>query len=223
MRHGAAGAAGLWNVALAARCWRVALLPAPAPCALPHRGAQTVAVSLAAKHGRLDLALQVYRLMLQDGVHPKTPTFNACTCRACCWWPEFAGLQTRGACGPARCCTGLQGRLHPPHANPTRTPRAASRSDCGMHARGSAGARLPLFRDHARNRRAGRRGHRQHPHLLLRAHGRLAARAGGLGLDACAGAKRGGRAARRGWRVSAARLGGTGGWAPGPAAPVPLA
>ncbi|PSC70893.1 hypothetical protein C2E20_5639 [Micractinium conductrix] len=38
---------------------------------------QTVAVSLAAKHGRLGDALAVYRLMLQDGVQPKSPTFNA--------------------------------------------------------------------------------------------------------------------------------------------------
>jgi pentatricopeptide repeat protein len=39
---------------------------------------QTVAVSLAARHGRLGDALEVYRLMLQDGVQPKSPTFNAC-------------------------------------------------------------------------------------------------------------------------------------------------
>lgn len=38
---------------------------------------QTVAVSLAAKHGQLAHALAVYRLMLQDGVQPKSPTFNA--------------------------------------------------------------------------------------------------------------------------------------------------
>ena len=39
---------------------------------------QTVAVSLAAKAGRLGDAVSVYRLMLQDGVQPKAPTFNAC-------------------------------------------------------------------------------------------------------------------------------------------------
>ncbi|EFN56272.1 hypothetical protein CHLNCDRAFT_51958 [Chlorella variabilis] len=38
---------------------------------------QTVAVSVAAKDGRLEDALAVYRLMLQDGVQPKAPTFNA--------------------------------------------------------------------------------------------------------------------------------------------------
>ncbi|KAI3426473.1 hypothetical protein D9Q98_008840 [Chlorella vulgaris] len=38
---------------------------------------QTVAVSMASRHGRLDDALAVYRLMLQDGVLPKAPTFNA--------------------------------------------------------------------------------------------------------------------------------------------------
>lgn len=63
--------------------------PGPLTCALrsplPRRSLsrpllQTVAVSLAAKHSRLDLALAVYRLMLQDGVQPKSPTFNACAC-----------------------------------------------------------------------------------------------------------------------------------------------
>ena len=50
-----------------------------APLTPPHPPAplQTVAVSLAAKHGRLGDALAVYRLMLQDGVQPKSPTFNA--------------------------------------------------------------------------------------------------------------------------------------------------
>ena len=59
---------------------------------------QTVAVSLAARHGRLGDALEVYRLMLQDGVQPKSPTFNACAqgwragglagwlCAAMCCW-----------------------------------------------------------------------------------------------------------------------------------------
>lgn len=34
-------------------------------------------MSLAAKHGQLVHALAVYRLMLRDGVEPKSPTFNA--------------------------------------------------------------------------------------------------------------------------------------------------
>lgn len=57
---------------LTGACHVLPLQPAPLCTSL-----QTVAVSLAAKHRRLDHALQVYRLMLQDGVQPKAPTFNA--------------------------------------------------------------------------------------------------------------------------------------------------
>ena len=49
---------------------------APPPL-LPHPQPQTAAISLAAKYGQLVHALAVYRLMLRDGVEPKSPTFNA--------------------------------------------------------------------------------------------------------------------------------------------------
>lgn len=59
-----------------------------APCAPPatrrlslptttQNTSQTAAISLAAKHGQLTHALAVYRLMLRDGVEPKSPTLNA--------------------------------------------------------------------------------------------------------------------------------------------------
>ena len=95
-------------------------LPLPGCPGCPGCPAQTVAVSVAAKDGRLEDALAVYRLMLQDGVQPKAPTFNAC--EAAVVW---AGRSVRGMrCATLRRMRDMHGswRLWPGGPWPTRLP-----------------------------------------------------------------------------------------------------
>ena len=105
-----------------------------------------MAVSLAAKAGRLGDAVAVYRLMLQDGVQPKAPTFNACESAP----PPHTSPSKPGV-------TGTGSLLHPcsnipcnkatdAHMPPTISSLAALPcSDSGVHARRGARPRLPLL------------------------------------------------------------------------------